>query len=286
MGSLRDIKRRIRSVQNIKQVTKAMQMVASANLGKAQDRAESSRPYAEKMREVIGELASDTQDVNHPMLESRPVKRSGYLVITSDRGLAGGYNGNLLRKLVQTLDQRHQSREEYVLFVIGKKGSAFLRQRKYPVIDEMVGLPDFPEFADIRAIAQKAVGFYAEEKYDELYLVYNEFVNPAVQRPIEKRLLPLGEITKGEGPSADYEYEPSPAGVLDAILPRYAETLIYSALLEAKASEFGARMVAMDNATDNAEEIIGDLTLLYNRARQAAITQEIAEIVGAANALQ
>mgnify|MGYP001240451277 CR=1 FL=1 len=286
MASLRDIKRRIRSIQNTKQVTRAMKMVASANLGRAQERAESSRPYAEKMREVIGELARDAQDVSHPMLEFRPVKKSGYLIITSDRGLAGGYNGNLLRKLVQTLNERHQSKDEYVLLVIGKKGSAFLRQREYPVIDEVTGLPDFPEFADIRSIAKKAVGFYAEEKYDELYLVYNEFVNPAVQRPLEKRLLPLGEITKNKGPSAGYEYEPSPEGVLEEILPRYAETLIYSALLEAKASEFGARMVAMDNATENAEELIGELTLLYNRARQAAITQEIAEIVGAANALE
>ena len=209
-------------------------------------------------------------------------------MITSDRGLAGGYNSNLLRMLLQTLNERHQSKDEYVLFVIGRKGRDFLKKRNYPVIDEITGLSDSPSYDEVQEIAKKAVRFYAEEKYDELYIVYNEFVNPVVQRPLDKRLLPLAsEDLSGQkqGPKTAYEYEPSQEEVLSVLLPRYAESLIYSALLDAKASEFASKMTAMSNATDNATELIDQLTLQLNRARQAAITQEIAEIVGGASAL-
>ncbi|SEM79835.1 ATP synthase F1 subunit gamma [Lihuaxuella thermophila] len=286
--SMRDIKRRIRSVENTKKITKAMELVAAANLRRAQDKAQASRPYADKMRDVIVNLAQGTTGVKHPMLVSRPVKKTGYLVITSDRGLAGGYNGNLLRMLLQNLKKRHQSSDEYAIFVIGRKGRDFLKKRKLPVIGEVTGLPDFPEFAHIGEIAKQAVQFYEEEKFDELYIVYNQFINPVVQRPVEKRLLPLTSEDLQETSAAArtvYEYEPSQEEVLAAILPRYAETLIYSALLDGKASEFAARMNAMKNATDNATEMIENLVLQFNRARQAAITQEIAEIVGGAAAL-
>ncbi|GGA45823.1 ATP synthase gamma chain [Kroppenstedtia guangzhouensis] len=287
--NMRDIKRRITSVQNIKQITKAMEMVAAAKLRRAQEKAESARPYTEKMREVIASVAVATDEVQHPMLVSRPVKKTGYLVITSDRGLAGGFDGNVLRTLVQTVEKRHGSKDEYVVFVMGRKGSDFLKRRDIPVIGEVTGLPDSPEFSDIKSIVSQAVGMFAEEEYDELFLVYNEFINPVTQRPVEKRLLPLADLGEEESKSdlkALYEYEPSAEEVLSVLLPRYAETLIYSALLESKASEFGARMAAMGNATDNASEMIGAYTLQYNRARQAAITQELAEIVGGASALE
>ncbi|PTX62516.1 F-type H+-transporting ATPase subunit gamma [Melghirimyces profundicolus] len=287
--SMRDIKRKIRSVQNMKQITKAFEMVSAAKLRRAQEQAESARPYADKIREVIASVASGTQGVKHPMLVSRPVKKTGYLVITSDRGLAGGFNANLLRTLVKTVAERHRSKEEYVIFVIGRKGREFLKRRGYPVIGEVTGLADSPEFSDIKQIASKAVGMYADEEYDELYLLYNEFINPVTQRPVEKRLLPLSDMKNTEaasGPKALYEYEPSAEEVLAELLPRYAETLIYSALLESKASEHGARMTAMGNASDNASDMIGTYTLQYNRARQAAITQELAEIVGGASALE
>jgi F-type H+-transporting ATPase subunit gamma len=281
---MRDIKRRIKSVQNTKQITKAMEMVSAAKLRRAQDRAEAARPYADKMKEVITSIASGTKNADHPMLKSREIKKTGYLVITSDRGLAGGYNSNLLRKLAQTLRTRHKSSEEYVVFVIGRKGRDFLRKRNYPMIGEITGISDSPEFADIKEIASRAVNLFAEGEYDELYIYYNEFVSAISQVPTEKRLLPLEAEETGTTESSNYEYEPSPEGVLEVLLPKYAETLIFSAVLDSKASEQGARMTAMGNATKNASEMISALTLTFNRARQASITQEISEIVAGANA--
>lgn len=285
MANMRDIKTRIRSVENTRKITKAMKMVAASKLRRAQEQAQAARPYTDKLREVIVNLAGGTTGTAHPMLVSRPVKKTGYLIITSDRGLAGGYNGNLLRLLTQTLKQRHKSNDEFVIFAIGRKATDYLNKRKYPVISSVTGLSDTPQFADVKAIASQAVNFYAEEQFDELYLLYNEFVNPVIQRPIETRLLPLANDQFAGKSSGSYEYEPSQEEVLAQILPRYAETLIYSALLDGKASEHASRMNAMSNATDNATEMIGNLKLQFNRARQAAITQEIAEIVGGAAAL-
>ncbi len=287
-NSMRDIKRRIRSFEKTKQITKAMEMVAASYLRRAQERAQAARPYADKLREVILHIADGTSDITHPMLEKREVNRTGYLVITSDRGLAGGYNSNLLRMLEKTLEERHASKEEYVIFVIGRKGVEYLTRRNYPVIDQMVGLSDRPVFADIKPIARKAVNYYAEEKFDELYLVYNKFINPIIQRPTAQRLLPLEPEKMDASSTQDHrmiEFEPSEKEVLAQILPRYAETLIFSAFLDAKASEFAAKMTAMGNATENANELIEKLRLQFNRARQAAITQEIAEVVGGANAI-
>ncbi|MFD0590604.1 ATP synthase F1 subunit gamma [Paenibacillus sp. GCM10027627] len=280
---MRDIKREIKSKQNTKQITKAMEMVAASKLRRAQESATSARPYADKLKEVVASIAAGTKDVKHPMLETRPVKKTGYLVITSDRGLAGGYNANILRKVTQTISENHKSSDEYVLFVIGRKGRDFFRRRNMPIVEEVIGLPDAPTFADIKSVANAAVKNFADGAYDELYLFYNQFVNAITQIPTATRLLPLEEIGGGASVSA-YEYEPSPEGVLEVLLPKYAETLIYSAVLDGKASEFGARMTAMGSATKNATKMISQLTLTYNRARQAAITQEISEIVAGANA--
>ncbi|WP_318153847.1 ATP synthase F1 subunit gamma [Paenibacillus vietnamensis] len=280
---MRDIKREIKSKQNTKQITKAMEMVAASKLRRAQEAAQASRPYAQKLKEVVASIAAGTKDVKHPMLESRPIKKTGYLVITSDRGLAGGYNSNILRKVTQTIREKHKSSDEYVLFVIGRKGRDYFRRRNMPIVEEVTGLPDAPTFADIKTVAYTAVQKFAEGAYDELYLYYNQFVNAITQIPTETRLLPLEEV-KGSASVATYEYEPSPEGVLEVLLPKYAETLIYSAVLDGKASEFGARMTAMGSATKNATKMINQLTLTYNRARQAAITQEISEIVAGANA--
>lgn len=280
---MRDIKREIKSKGNTKQITKAMEMVAASKLRRAQEAATASRPYAEKLKEVVSSIAAGTKDVKHPMLETRPIKKTGYLVITSDRGLAGGYNSNLLRKLTQTIREKHKSNDEYVLFVIGRKGRDYFRRRNMPILEEVTGLSDSPTFSDIKSIAHTAVQNFADGAYDELYIYYNKFVNAITQVPTETRLLPLEAV--GEGASvATYEYEPSAEGVLAVLLPKYAETLIYSALLDGKASEFGARMTAMGSATKNATKMINQLTLTYNRARQAAITQEISEIVAGANA--
>ncbi|GAB2721512.1 ATP synthase F1 subunit gamma [Paenibacillus thermoaerophilus] len=280
---MREIRRRIKSVQNTKQITKAMEMVAAAKLRRAQSAAEAARPYAEKMREVLASIAAGTKGVKHPMLETRPIKKTGYLVITSDRGLAGGYNANVIRKTVNMIRERHKSDSEYSILVIGRKGRDYFKRRKMPVVEEITGLPDSPKFADIKPIASAAVRYFEQGVFDEVILIYNRFVNPITQIPTDVRLLPLGEVKSGAVTA--YEYEPSPEGVLEVLLPKYAETLVYSAMLDGKASEFGAKMTAMGNATKNATKMIASYTLEYNRARQAAITQEIAEIVGGANAL-
>ncbi|WP_379129940.1 ATP synthase F1 subunit gamma [Paenibacillus sp. sgz500958] len=284
--SMRDIKRQIKSVQNTRQITKAMEMVAASKLRKAQEKAEAARPYSQKLKEVVSSIAAGTQGIQHPMLVSRPVKKTAYLIVTSDRGLAGGYNANILRKVTMLLAERHQSKDEYSLFVIGRKGRDFLRRREYPIVEEITELSDTPKFADIKSIANSAVQQFENGVYDELYICYNRFVNAISQVPTVDRLLPMDGVGTSEQHevTASYEYEPSPEGVLEVLLPKYAETLIYSAILDGKASELGAKMTAMGSATKNASKMIGELTLTYNRARQAAITQEITEIVAGANA--
>jgi F-type H+-transporting ATPase subunit gamma len=280
---MREIKRSIKSKQSMMQITKAMEMVAAAKLKRSQDAAVAGRPYVDKIKEVIASIASGSETVEHPMLIQRPIKKTAYLVISSDRGLAGGYNANVLRKTVTQIRENHTSPNEYAIFVIGRKGRDFFKKRNFPIIEEVSGIPDSPTFADIKPIAAAAVRGFESGEYDELNLVYNEFRNALTQIPVIKRLLPLAQDELSGG-KASYEYEPSPEVVLDVLLPKYAETLVYSALLEAKASEFGARMTAMGSATKNAKKMVGELTLSYNRARQAAITQEITEIIGGANA--
>lgn len=282
--SMREIKREIKSKQNTRQITKAMEMVAASKLRKAQEAAVAARPYADKLLEVVSNIAAGTKGVRHPMLEARPIKKTAYLVITSDRGLAGGYNANLLRQLTLTIKDRHKSSDEYVIFVIGRKGRDYFRRRNMPIIEEVIGLADAPTFGDIKSIAASAVSKFADGAYDELYIYFNKFVNALTQIPTETRLLPLENLSEGKQAVSSYEYEPSAEGVLEVLLPKYAETLIYSAVLDGKASEQGARMTAMGSATKNATKMINSLTLTYNRARQAAITQEITEIVAGANA--
>lgn len=280
---MREIKRQIKSVQNTRQITKAMEMVASAKLRKAQERAQASRPYADKLKEVVSSIAEGTQEVTHPMLESRPVKRTAYIVITSDGGLVGGYNANILRRVTDLIQSRHSSKSEYDLFVIGRKGRDYLNRRNYPVIHEVTELSDAPKFADIKSLTYAAVQGFEAGQFDEIYICYNRFVNAITQLPTVERLLPFDSV-EHDGPTSSYEYEPSAEGVLGVLLPKYAETLIFGALLDGKAGELAAKMTAMGSATKNASKMIGELTLTYNRARQAAITQEITEIVAGANA--
>ncbi|MEC0248412.1 ATP synthase F1 subunit gamma [Paenibacillus chitinolyticus] len=282
---IREIKRQIKSKQNTRQITKAMEMVAASKLKRAQTNAEASRPYADKIREVVFSVAAGSKGVQHPMLQVREVKRTGYLVLTSDRGLAGGFNANVLRKALNAIRERHKSTDEYAVFVVGRKGKDFFKRRNIPVFEEVTGLSDSPTFADIKQLASSAVQNFIDGNYDELYVYYNQFHNAITQTPVEKKLLPLEQPESGSSAVSSYEYEPSAEGVLEVLLPKYAETVIFSAVLESKASEFGARMTAMGSATKNATKMIAELTLSYNRARQAAITQEISEIVAGANAL-
>ncbi|MCM3714283.1 ATP synthase F1 subunit gamma [Halalkalibacter oceani] len=285
MASLRDIKARITSTKKTKQITKAMQMVSAAKLNRAQNNAQSFLPYTEKIREVVASIAASGTQVSHPMLEERPVKKTGYVVITSDRGLAGGYNASLIRELMETIKQRHSSTDEYAIVVMGRIGRDLFKKRNLPIVQEIVGLADQPEFHDIKTIAKNTVDMFSDGVFDELYLWYNHFVSPITQDVTEKKLLPLTDLAETAATST-YEYEPSEQAILERLLPQYAESLIFGALLDAKASEFGARMTAMSAATDNATSLIDELTLSYNRARQAAITQEITEIVGGAAALE
>ncbi|OPH51327.1 F0F1 ATP synthase subunit gamma [Paenibacillus ferrarius] len=279
---MREIKRQIKSTQSTKQITRAMEMVSAANLRRAQRSAEAARPYSDKLKEVVQSIAAGSKGIKHPMLQTREVKKTGYLVITSDRGLAGGYNANVLRKVMTEIRENHKSTAEYSIFVIGRKGSNYFHKRNMPVVEEVTGVPDSPKFADIKSVASAAVKNFENGTYDQLFLVYNQFKNAITQIPTMIRLLPMEEVTGAA--AASYEYEPSPEGVLEVLLPKYAETLIYSAVLEGKASEFGARMTAMNSATKNATKMISGYTLAYNRARQASITQEISEIVAGANA--
>lgn len=285
MASLRDIKNRITSTKKTKQITKAMQMVSAAKLNKAQIKAQNFKPYTDKIRDVVVSIAGGSTEKSHPMLQSRPVSKTGYIVITSDRGLAGAYNSSILRAVMNTIKERHKSTDEYGLIVMGRIGRDFFKKRQMPIIQEIVGLSDNPAYADIKNIATTTVQMFTDGIFDELVVFYNHFVSPIKQDVTETKLLPLTELAT-DAVTPEYIYEPNEDVILEQLLPHYAESLVFGALLDAKASEFGARMTAMSSATDNAGALIDDLTLKYNRARQAAITQEITEIVGGAAALE
>ncbi|WP_416147758.1 ATP synthase F1 subunit gamma [Salipaludibacillus sp. HK11] len=296
MASLKDIKTRIGSTKKTKQITKAMEMVSASKLNKAQGKAEAFQPYTDKIREVVASIAAGSDDSEsnlHPMLTDREeVKKTGYIVITSDRGLCGAYNSGLLRETMKIINKRHKSADEYGIIVMGRVGRDFFKKRHMPIFQEIVGLADQPDYTDIKNIASTTVQMFEDELFDEVYIHYNHFLSAISQEVTESKLLPLTSITEesdGEdgtqaAQNLDYIYEPDAGTILEKLLPHYAESLIFGALLDGKASEFGARMSAMRSATDNADNMIGDLTLSYNRARQAAITQEINEIVGGASA--
>jgi len=285
MASLRDIKSRITSTKKTSQITKAMEMVSASKLNRAETNAKAFVPYMEKIQEVVANIAIGSNDVSHPMLVTRPVKRTGYIVITSDRGLAGAYNSSVLRQVFRAIKQRHKSEDEYGIIVMGRVGRDFFKARKMNIVLEILGVSDQPSFDDISDLTKQTVGMFSDGTFDELYLYYNHFVSAIQQDVTEKKLLPLADIATSNKLTS-YEFEPSAEEILEVLLPQYAESLIYGALLDGKASEHAARMSAMRSATDNANELISGLSLVYNRARQAAITQEITEIVGGAAALE
>ena len=285
MASLRDIKSRITSTKKTSQITKAMEMVSASKLSRAESNAKSFVPYMEKIQEVVTSIATGSTDVSHPMLVSRPVKKTGYIVITSDRGLAGAYNSSVLRQVFQTIKQNHKSEGEYGIIVIGRMGRDFFKARGMNIVLEITGVSDQPSYDDISDLSKQAVGMFADGTFDELYLYYNHFVSAISQEVTKKQLLPLTDIAVSTKVTS-YEFDPSAEEILEVLLPQYAESLIYGALLDGKASEHAARMSAMRSATDNAKDLISNLSIVYNRARQAAITQEITEIVGGAAALE
>lgn len=282
MAGVRDIRRRIRSVANMQQITKAMKMVAAAKLRRSQERVIASRPYAKQIQDVLARLAQAQTDVSHPLLEKRPVKKVGYILVTSDRGLCGGFNANLIRMTRGILEEKRDA--EVGLVAVGRKGGDYFGRRKTEIITRFTGLGDNPDFNQAKRIAGEVMKMYISGELDEVYLIYSKFVSVLTQVPTVDKLLPIEPVEEKSGP--EYIFEPSPQQMLERLLPKYVETRIYSALLESKASEQGARMTAMDSATENAKEMIDKLTLAMNRARQAAITKEISEIVGGAAALE
>lgn len=262
-------------------------MVSASKMSRAEEKTRAFIPYSEKMQEVVAHIAQNNVDVSHPMLSKRDVKKTGYIVITSDRGLAGAYNSSVLRHLSDTVNKRHQSTDEYTIIALGRIGYEFCIKRNMPVSKHILGLSDQPTFSDVKELTSETVQMYIDEEIDELNIFYNHYVSAISQEVTSNQLLPITNLhDQDSGSLAEYEYEPSQGQILEVLLPQYAESLIYGALLDGKASEHAARMTAMRSATDNAEELIDDLTLSYNRARQAAITQEITEIIGGVAALE
>ena len=294
MASLQDIKRRVRSVKNTRKITKAMELVAAAKLRRAEVRIRALRPYAERMRELMIGTARATPSRQFALLEAREVKTVAILPLTGDRGLAGAFNAQILRRAFAVAREARDAGQEARWLVVGKKGRSTLNFRRYVLEQAWVGFTDRPGYADAAAIAKKLADLYAERAVDRVVVVYNHYVSPLTQIVVVEDVLPIPRtLLNGEEEKTAYEialegdfiYEPEPEQILARLLPTYLETTIYRALLESAASEHGARMTAMRNATKNAGELIDRLTLEMNRARQAEITQEILEVVAGADAL-
>jgi len=279
-----DIKRRIRSVSSTKQITKAMELVSSAKLRKAREKLERTRPYYQTIVRSIQEILSGTTGIRHPFLMKREVKNKAYIVLTGDRGLAGGYNSNAIK----LAESQITDKENTTIIAVGQKGRDHFRRRGYKIAGEYLHIAEDPQFLDAQSIGNLVVELYKKGEVDEVNIVYTSFKSVISQEPKVLKLLPAEGIDEGKEKKKTtlIEYEPSPEEVLDYLIPKYVQSAIYGALIESSASEQGARRTAMESATDNAEEMIDDLKLLYNRARQASITQEISEIVGGAEALK
>ena len=287
MPSLKAIRTRIQSVKNTQKITRALKLVAAARLRRAQDNVTAARPYAVALEDVIAEVAARAGDDAHPLLATRTMKKVELVVLTSDRGLAGAFNSNINRATERYVAEHREDFAEVGLAVIGKKGRDYLRRRRHNVTSELGFPTSATALAEAREITHKVIERYRDAKLDGVFLVYNEFKSAMSQRVVSERLLPIAPAaTDGDLAQTDFLYEPGKKELLNQLLPLYVQSQIYRALLESIASEFGARMTSMDNATTNASEIIDRLTLQYNRARQAAITKELMEIVGGAEALK
>lgn len=291
MQSARDIRRRIKSIKSTQQITKAMKVVAAAKLRRAQEAATAARPYAVKFSAVLGRVSSAAGGgVKHPLLEVREPKKTAYIIITADKGLCGGFNANVIRLATKELSKHDQP----ALIAVGRKGRDHFRRRNANIVAQHVGLGTSVSFSKAKEIAQYVIKKYTEGEFDQVFLIFNEFVNVLTQRPKVIKLLPIENMEEQTAEGEDkekkemvsYIFEPDAESVLGELLPKYVEINVFRAMLESKAGEFAATMTAMDSATKNASDMIDRLTLSLNRARQAAITTEIAEIVGGAAALE
>jgi len=286
MPSLKDIRKRIGSVKNTQQITKAMKMVAAARLRKAQEGIETLRPYSFRLRDVISELAFRADFADHPLLEQREPKKIELLILTSDRGLCGGFNANINRTAGRYIKENEKGHENIVLDVVGRKGNEYFKRRETPIKNFFEDVLTQVNLETASTIAEKVMGDFLEGELDAVYVVYNEFKSAITQEVVVEQLLPIVPATYDDAAnSADFIYEPTKDAVMDAVLPRHLTVQIYRMLLESLASEMGARMSAMDSATNNAGDLIDRLTLQYNRARQANITAELMEIISGAEAI-
>lgn len=284
METMRDIKRRINSVKNTQKITRAMKMVAAAKLRNSQKKAENARPFFNKTREILADVFRYTREArDHPLLSEREGRRHLYIIITADRGLCGAYNARVIAKAEEAIEKKGEAS----LLTIGRKGRDYFAKRGYRIVSEYIKIDDYPDFNFARRVGEEVISLFLEEIVDRVSIIYTHFNSAISQTCKVMPLLPISSPEEDtEKKQVDYIYEPSPEEVLDILLPKYVNNILYSTLLESKASEFGSRMTAMDAATDNAGELIDELTLYYNRARQAAITKEISEIVGGAEALK
>jgi F-type H+-transporting ATPase subunit gamma len=289
MATLRDIQRRIKSVQSTQKITKAMKLVAAAKFRRAQERILEARPYAKKMNELVGSLVERAGDITHPLLARRDTGRKRLVIVTADKGLCGAFNSNILRESLRFL--RGAEEASVTLVVVGKKARDFYRRRHFAVKSELLGFWDRLAYSHAQEIANGVMRDYLAEEVDEVQLMYNEFRSVAVQRPARQQLLPIQADDESDdkddaGPSEEYIYEPGPESILASLLPRHVTTQVYRALMESAAGEYGARMTAMEAASKNAREMINVLTIQYNKARQERITKELLDIVGGAEALR
>ncbi|MEK6168203.1 F0F1 ATP synthase subunit gamma [Vibrio cholerae] len=288
MASAKEIRTKIGSVKSTQKITKAMEMVAASKMRRSQDAMESSRPYAQTIRKVIGHVANASLEYRHPYLEEREAKRVGYIIISTDRGLCGGLNINLFKKAITDMQTWKEKGAQIELAIIGSKATAFFNNSGAKVAAQVSGLGDSPSLEDLIGSVGVMLKKYDKGELDRLYLVFNQFVNTMVQKPKIDQLLPLPKSDSEDMQRDhmwDYIYEPEPKPLLDALLLRFIESQVYQGVVENLACEQAARMVAMKAATDNASNLIDDLQLVYNKARQAAITQELSEIVGGAAAV-
>ncbi|MCT2385425.1 F0F1 ATP synthase subunit gamma [Erwinia pyrifoliae] len=289
MAGAKEIRSKIGSVQNTQKITKAMEMVAASKMRKSQERMAASRPYAETMRKVIGHIALGNLEYKHPYLDERDVKRVGYLVVSTDRGLCGGLNINLFKKVLTDMKSWADKGVESDLAIIGSKGMSFFASVGGNVVAQVNGMGDKPALSDLIGPVKVMLQAYDEGRIDKLYIVSNKFINTMSQSPQIVQLLPLPPADDAEGvvkkSTWDYLYEPDPKALLDTLLRRYVESQVYQGVVENLASEQAARMVAMKAATDNGGNLIKELQLVYNKARQASITQELTEIVSGASAV-
>ena len=288
MPSLKAVRIRIASVKSTQKITRAMKLVAAAKLRRAQDAILAARPYADALAEAVSELAARAGDTAHPMLVDRPLKRVALVTLTSDRGLAGGFNANIGRLSLRFIDEyRGKGVEEVRIVVVGRKGREYSRRRKLTIAHEFGGAAGDTAEGRAREVAHTVTDDFVEGRVDAVHLAYNEFKSAISQRPVVVQLLPIVPAPlPPDAAATDFLYEPSKDDLLTLMLPMYVQSQIYRAMLESIASEFGARMSAMENATKSAKEMIEKLTLQYNRARQASITKELMEIVGGAEALK